>query len=69
MMARTENAGKPWIAGEDNQLRQLVVSGAPTNQIAERLDRTEASVRARAYFLGLILRRFGPRRRGMSRWG
>jgi hypothetical protein len=68
-MARAENSGKPWTVEEDERLRQLVVSSAPLTEIAERLDRTESSVRARAHFLGVIVRRFGAKRRGLSRWG
>ena len=69
MTAMAENSRKPWTAEEDERLRQLVVSGTPIDQIAEGLDRTEPSVRARGYYLGVILRRFGAKRRGMSRWG
>ena len=69
LMTRAENTGKPWTAEEDERLRQLVVSGAPIDQIAEGLDRTEKSVRSRAYLLGVPLRRFGSKRRGLPRWG
>ncbi len=69
VMARAENSGKPWTADEDDRLRQLVLSGAAIDQIVEGLDRTESSVRARAHLLGVTLRRFGSKRRGLSRWG
>jgi hypothetical protein len=69
MMVRAQNSRKPWTAEEDERLQQLVLSGAAVDQIVERLDRTESSVRARAHLLGVTLRRFGAKRRGMSRWG
>jgi hypothetical protein len=46
-----ENSRKPWTAEEDERLRQLVVSGAPLAEIAERLDRTELAAKARPHFL------------------
>ena len=39
MTAMAENSRKPWIAEEDERLRQLVVSGASVGEIAEKLDR------------------------------
>jgi hypothetical protein len=69
MTAMAENSRKPWTAEEDEQLRQLVVSGDPLAEIAEKLDRTESAAKARAYFLRVPLGRFGAKRRGLSRWG
>ena len=42
------NAKKAWTATELDQLRQLIHQGVPTRLIAERLGRSEYSVRAKA---------------------
>ena len=42
------NAGKAWTATELDQLRQLIDQGVPTRVIADRLGRSEYSVRAKA---------------------
>ena len=42
------NAGKAWTATELDQLRQLIDQGVPTRHIADRLGRSEYSVRAKA---------------------
>jgi hypothetical protein len=60
---------KPWTADEDEHLRQLVLSGASVASAAKRLGRTVPSVTARAYAIGVPLRRFQARRRPLSKWG
>jgi hypothetical protein len=54
---------------EDERLRELAASGASLSEIAEKLDRTESGTKTRAYTLRVKLRRFGARRRGLSKWG
>jgi hypothetical protein len=52
-----EKTGKAWTNEEDERLRELVVSEAEFANIAKSLCRTEKAVKARAYILGLSLRR------------
>ena len=54
---------RPWTAADDDQLKELAVSGASLLTMGQRLKRTEAAIRARAYFLDIPLRRVGIRRR------
>jgi hypothetical protein len=56
-------ASRPWAVADDDQLKELAVSGASFPTMVERLNRTEAAIRARAYFLDIPLRRVGVRRR------
>jgi hypothetical protein len=67
--ATAEKIGKASTIEEDEPLREMVVSEADLVDIANSLDRTEKAVKARAYILRLLLRRFGIRRRGLSRLG
>jgi len=62
--ATAENSRKPWSAEEDERLREFAASCATLSEIAEKLNRTEASTKARAYKLRLGLGRFGARRNG-----
>jgi len=64
-----ENKRKPWTADEDERLRQLILSNASAASAAEQLDRTVAAITARAYVIGVTLRRFQARRRQLSKWG
>jgi hypothetical protein len=56
-------ASRPWTVADDDQLKELAVSGASLLTMGQRLKRTEAAIRARAYFLDIPLRRVGIRRR------
>jgi len=53
---------KRWTAEEDNVLRQAALAGNSVTEIASMLGRTEPAVRARAYFLKVLLRSVGIRR-------
>jgi hypothetical protein len=55
-----------WTQEEDDRLGRLLVADKPPSEIAETSGRTVSAVKARAYFLGIPLARFGIRRRGMS---
>lgn len=63
------NYQSPWTPEADDLLRQAVFQGLHARTICKQLGRTEASVRARAYVLGLSMRLVEPRRRpaGLSR--
>ena len=61
------NSGKLWSAEEDERLRELAVTGANPSEIAAKLNRTEAAIKARAHVLRVGLRRFRARRG--SKWG
>jgi hypothetical protein len=69
MTAKAENSGKLWTAQEDERLRELAGSGATLSEIAEKLNRTESAIQARAYMLRVGLRRFRINRRFLSKWG
>ena len=58
---------KPWTQKADDILRQAVFEGWPLPAICERLGRTEAAVRARAYVLGLSFRLVSPKGKRTSR--
>jgi len=60
------NSGKLWSAEEDERLRELAVTGANPSEIAAKLNRTEAAIKARAHVLRVGLRRFRARRR--AKW-
>jgi hypothetical protein len=51
------NKAKAWTSGEDERLRQLIVSNASVIDIAADLGRTVKAVRARAHRLGIALGR------------
>jgi hypothetical protein len=60
---------KPWTPEQDEVLRKGIIAGASLLAVSNKLGRTEAAVRARAYILGLSLRTTGRRRRESSKWG
>ncbi len=60
------NCPSPWTPEADELLRQAVFRGLHARAICKQLGRTEASVRARAYVLGLSMRLVEPRRRPAS---
>ncbi len=60
------HSGKAWTAEEDERLRELAAAGESLSAIAEKLDRTESGTKARAY---VSFRRFGSKRRSLSKWG
>ena len=69
MIAMRENSGKPWTPQEDERLREFAASGAALIEIAEKLNRTVPATKTRAYIIRVLLRRFGAKRRGLSKWG
>jgi hypothetical protein len=59
---------KPWTPEDDEALRKEITSGASLLAVSQRLGRTEAAVKARAYILRLSLRTIGVKRRDSSKW-
>jgi len=57
---------KRWTAEEDDILRKGALTGNQVREIARQVRRTESAVRARAYFLKVVLRSPGVRRRSQS---
>jgi hypothetical protein len=53
---------RKWTAEEDERLQAMALAGRDVFDIAGELDRTTASVYARAHGFGLSLRRMGSRR-------
>ena len=49
-----ENAGKPWMAEDEEILRELFIKGVPKKEICKTLKRTETGVAARLVHMGLI---------------
>lgn len=47
------NRGSKWTQKQEDQLRQLVMAGAPRHVIARELGRSQAAISARALALGL----------------
>ena len=60
---------KPWTPEQDEALRKAIIAGASPLAVSQKLGRTEAAIKARAYILGLSLRTIGARRRESSKWG
>lgn len=54
---------KPWTQEADDALRKAVFDGWPLPEMCEKLGRTKAAERARAYILGLSFRLVSPKRR------
>jgi hypothetical protein len=54
---RKNNNARAWTSGDDERLRQLVISNASVIDIAADLGRTVKAVRARAHRLGIALGR------------
>ena len=53
------NSYKKWTAEEDELLRNLVLTNVSAFEIAAQLGRSVSTVKARAYYLGMTLRRSG----------
>jgi hypothetical protein len=54
---RRINNRKAWTSGEDERLREFVISNASFFDIADELGRTVVAVKARAHAIGIALRR------------
>lgn len=50
------NAGKPWSASQDAQLRREAKGNTPTRVIGLHMGRSEDSIRSRASDLGVSLK-------------
>ncbi len=50
------NAGQPWSAADERDLRRLAFENTPTRVIGLKLGRTEAAVRDRAAMRGISLK-------------
>jgi hypothetical protein len=53
------NSYKKWTPEEDELLRNLVLLNVAPFDVAAKLGRSVATVKARAHFLGIMLRRLG----------
>ena len=49
-----QHAGERWMVEDDLRLRELFIEGAPVAQIAQELNRTQGSIRARLKKLRLV---------------
>jgi hypothetical protein len=58
---------KPWTLKADDILKRAIFEGWSLPAICERLGRTEAAVRARAYVLGLSFRLVSPKGKSASK--
>lgn len=56
MAKNPANAGKPWTAAHDAQLRREAAQNTPTRVLGLHLGRTENAVRSRAGELGVSLK-------------
>lgn len=56
MVGKPANAGKPWTAAQDAQLRREAEQNTPTRLLGLHLGRTEDAVRSRAGELGVSLK-------------
>jgi hypothetical protein len=59
---------KPWTPEQDEALRKEVIAGASLLEVSEKLGRSEAAIKGRAYILRLSLRTIGVKRRDGSKW-
>jgi hypothetical protein len=56
-MAKSDrNAGKPWVAADEQTLRRLAKENTPTRVIGLKLGRTEDAVRAKASDIQISLK-------------
>ena len=51
--------GKPWTSEADDALRNALVAGTALPALSQILDRTESSIKSRAYVLRLSLKPAG----------
>ena len=49
-----QHAGERWMVEDDLRLRELFIEGTPVAQIAQELNRTQGSIRARLKKLRLV---------------
>jgi hypothetical protein len=59
---------KPWTPEQDEALRKGIIAGASLLEVSQKLGRSEAAIKGRAYILRLSLRTIGVRRREGSKW-